>query len=694
MDAHIVNLKVGLMVKIKRSNGVIQDASITEVTAEKSVVRVEWLEDSISKAKEIDIENLLLLNPNLVEKMPPPSLPRRRTQIPKRELALPRNGIAIRSTRSRAQAQAALEVQIAPNLRMAEVEPVNYKNVSAVKCFAGRKSTCVRETERLKKQRDDRRTQLHEIRGKRAQEYDTSNPNWEFMKMITEFRASLDCYHPLSTSDPVELHKICVCVRKRPLSRKEKMKKEIDVITVSSKNVVLVHEPKMKVDLTKFLDNQPFKFDYVFDDSAINEEVYRFTAKPLVQTIFERGMATCFAYGQTGSGKTHTMGGDFSGKNQDSSKGIYALATQDVFSLLEQPRYKDLNLKVFVSFFEIYSGKVFDLLNKKTKLRIMEDNKQQVQIVGLLEQDVFCVDDVIMNIDMGSNYRTSGQTSANNYSSRSHAVFQIILRKKDKLYGQFSLIDLAGNERGADTNSADRLTRMESSEINKSLLALKECIRSLGQNNNYTPFRASKLTLVLRDSFIGENSRTCMMAMISPGLNSCEHTLNTLRYADRVKELCVDTPNEPECSTISQGNEINESLEQSDIRLLCEQIPGKNEVLSENQEMFTAQGGLDVPQEAPSKICDMHVDVSRLLELEEQVVDEHREIQQKLLQWGDADNKLLKMTQLPDFNLETYTNILQSYMDERMEIFEEFDKSLKALRQALQKEEQAAKIKG
>lgn len=448
------------------------------------------------------------------------------------------------------------------------------------------------------------------------------------------------------------------------------MKKEIDVITVSSKNVVLVHEPKMKVDLTKFLDNQPFKFDYVFDDSAINEEVYRFTAKPLVQTIFERGMATCFAYGQTGSGKTHTMGGDFSGKNQDSSKGIYALATQDVFSLLEQPRYKDLNLKVFVSFFEIYSGKVFDLLNKKTKLRIMEDNKQQVQIVGLLEQDVFCVDDVIMNIDMGSNYRTSGQTSANNYSSRSHAVFQIILRKKDKLYGQFSLIDLAGNERGADTNSADRLTRMESSEINKSLLALKECIRSLGQNNNYTPFRASKLTLVLRDSFIGENSRTCMMAMISPGLNSCEHTLNTLRYADRVKELCVDTPNEPECSTISQGNEINESLEQSDIRLLCEQI------------------------EAPSKICDMHVDVSRLLELEEQVVDEHREIQQKLLQWGDADNKLLKMTQLPDFNLETYTNILQSYMDERMEIFEEFDKSLKALRQALQKEEQAAKIKG
>ncbi|XP_041063819.1 kinesin-like protein KIF2C isoform X3 [Carcharodon carcharias] len=665
MAQHFGRLKVGLIVKIQRSNGMIQDASITELFTEKSCVRAEWLEDTISKAKEIDIESLLLLNPHLVEKMPPSNLPRRNSRVPRRESALPRNGVTKeipRSTRSRTQAT--LEMQFVPNSRP-EVEPVSFRNIST-----GRKSVCVRETEKLRKQREDRRTQLQEIREKRGQECETGNPNWEFMKMIAELRTTLDSYQHLSTSDPVELHKICVCVRKRPLSKKEKAKKEIDVITVSSKNVVLVHEPKMKVDLTKYLDNQPFRFDYAFDDFVTNEEVYRFTAKPLVRTIFERGMATCFAYGQTGSGKTHTMGGNFSGKNQDCSKGIYAFATQDVFLLLEQPRYKDLNLKVSVSFFEIYSGKVFDLLNKKTKLRIMEDNKQQVQIVGLQEQNVFCVDDVIMNIDMGNNYRTSGQTSANSNSSRSHAVFQIILRRNDKLYGQFSLIDLAGNERGADTSSADRQTRMEGAEINKSLLALKECIRSLGQNSIYTPFRASKLTLVLRDSFIGENSRTCMIAMISPGLNSCEHTLNTLRYADRVKELGVEeVSNEPACSTISKEQRFNESLE-SDIRLLCE----KNE--------------------APSKICDLHVDVSRILELEEQVVDEHREIQQKLLLWSDADDKLLKMTQLPDYNVENYTNILQTYIDERMEIFQDFDKNLKALRQALQKEEQAAKTQG
>jgi kinesin family member 2/24 len=106
----------------------------------------------------------------------------------------------------------------------------------------------------------------------------------------------------------VDDHQITVCVRKRPLSRKELMKKELDVITVPTKDTLIVHEPKTKVDLTKYLENHNFRFDYAFDDSCNNELVYRYTAKPLVQTIFDGGMATCFAYGQTGSGKTHTMG--------------------------------------------------------------------------------------------------------------------------------------------------------------------------------------------------------------------------------------------------------------------------------------------------------------------------------------------------------------------------------------------------
>ncbi|VDP98753.1 unnamed protein product [Trichobilharzia regenti] len=206
----------------------------------------------------------------------------------------------------------------------------------------------------------------------------------------------------------------------------------------------------------------------------------------------------------------------------------------DVFNL-NATVYKHENLRIDAAFFEIYSGKVFDLLNKKAKLRVLEDAKGQVQIVGLREEEVNSVDCVLKLLQHGAHIRTSGQTSANQHSSRSHAVFQLILKKQStgKIHGKFSLIDLAGNERGVDTSSSDRHTRMEGAEINKSLLALKECIRALGRRGAHLPFRASKLTQVLRDSFIGDRSRTCMIAMISPGMSSCEHTLNTLRYADR-----------------------------------------------------------------------------------------------------------------------------------------------------------------
>merc|ERR1719415_6367 len=145
-------------------------------------------------------------------------------------------------------------------------------------------------------------------------------------------------------------HQITVCIRKRPMSQKELKKKEVDVVTVPQREMITIHEPKSKVDLTKYLDNQHFRFDYAFDESTDNEMVYKYTAKSLVQSIFEGGMATCFAYGQTGSGKTHTMGGEFKGKNQDCSNGIYALATRDVFQLLNSSKHSDKNLVVSCSY--------------------------------------------------------------------------------------------------------------------------------------------------------------------------------------------------------------------------------------------------------------------------------------------------------------------------------------------------------
>ncbi|KAG1941967.1 kinesin-like protein KIF2C [Pimephales promelas] len=494
------------------------------------------------------------------------------------------------------------------------------------------------------------------------------------MCMIRDFRASLD-YRPLTTDDLIEDHRICVCVRTRPLNKKELTMKDLDVITIPSKDVVMVHEPKQKVDLTRYLENQTFRFDYAFDDTSTNEMVYRFTARPLVETIFERGMATCFAYGQTGSGKTHTMGGDFSGKNQDCSKGIYALAARDVFLMLKKTNYKKLDLQVYATFFEIYSGKVFDLLNRKAKLRVLEDGKQQVQVVGLQEREVKCTEDVLKLIEMGNSCRTSGQTSANAHSSRSHAVFQIILRRRGKMHGKFSLIDLAGNERGADTSSADRQTRLEGAEINKSLLALKECIRALGRNKPHTPFRASKLTQVLRDSFIGENSRTCMIATISPGMASCENTLNTLRYANRVKELSIDPSAVLEGRSVGQLDVleaqwgVGSSPQRDDLKLLCEQ----------NEEEVSPQ------------LFTFHEVVSQLVEMEEQVLEDHRAVFQESIRWLEDEKVLLEMTEEVDYDVESFATQLEQILDQKIDVLTELRDKVKSFRSALQEEEQASK---
>ncbi|XP_029479573.1 kinesin-like protein KIF2C isoform X1 [Oncorhynchus nerka] len=575
MDSAMANLLVGFPVNIQRSDGRVHTANIKTVDSTTSIVKVEWFEKSVCRGKELEMNELWSLNEALFEHMKSATTPAppekkyesrlRSSRIPApSNLPLPRKSIR-QTCLFRAPAPVSEPAKTKQDFLSSEYPPSVLK-ASGVPNRVGKrndqrqtvvlppvnetKSVLVTSTSLSDKRRSVVPTDMskpvnkrlsHAVKSsdmvpKKGKFGDTNRPNKQFYQMIEDFRETLEVF-PLSPSDTVEAHRICVCVRKRPLNNKEVTKKEIDVVTIPGNGTLLVHEPKQKVDLTKYLDNQVFHFDYSFDESSTNDLVYRFTAKPLVQTIFDGGMATCFAYGQTGSGKTHTMGGDFSGKSQNSSKGIYALAAQDVFTLLKQRRYSSQDLCPYVTFFEIYNGKVFDLLNKKATLRVLEDEKQQVQVVGLQEMYVSCAEDVIKMIEMGSACRTSGQTSANANSSRSHAILQVILRRRNQLHGKFSLVDLAGNERGTDVSSNDRQTLAETAEINRSLLALKECIRSLGMDSQHIPFRMSKLTQVLRDSFIGENSRTCMIAMVSPGMASCDYTLNTLRYADRAKEL-------------------------------------------------------------------------------------------------------------------------------------------------------------
>ncbi|KAH8411322.1 hypothetical protein KR215_002150 [Drosophila sulfurigaster] len=556
-------------------------------------------------------------------------------------------------------------------------------SINPAAAAGSRRSHALKEVERLKENREKRRARQAEMKEEKValMNQDPGNPNWETAQMIREYQNTLE-FIPLIDGQMVDDHQITVCVRKRPLSRKELNRKEIDVISVPRKDVLMVHEPRTKVDLTKFLENHKFRFDYAFNDTCDNAVVYRYTAKPLVKTIFEGGMATCFAYGQTGSGKTHTMGGEFKGKVQDCKNGIYAMAAKDVFVTLNGPRYRSLNLVVSASFFEIYSGKVFDLLADKQKLRVLEDGKQQVQVVGLTEKVVDSVEEVLSLIQHGNAARTSGQTSANSNSSRSHAVFQIVLRPmgSTKIHGKFSFIDLAGNERGVDTSSADRQTRMEGAEINKSLLALKECIRALGKQSAHLPFRVSKLTQVLRDSFIGEKSKTCMIAMISPGLSSCEHTLNTLRYADRVKELVVK-----DLAEIGAGDadpvETIEVMDDDDERELDQQQGGMGMAQHSSANMHhnhhqalqrghnnnnnNSKNGnaahMDLAMlsslsehEMSDELIVQHQAIDDLQQTEEMVVDYHRNVNATLENFLAESKELYDLTNYVDYDQDAY----------------------------------------
>lgn len=680
----MAKLQVGMDVDIQRTNGRIHSAVISSIDYANRSVTVEWSESEEIKGKEIDFESVYLLNPNLSEDVPNPS----KTVAPRRVLPPRPSVAALNSTKGslRVRQTSRQTISNGNGMSIPEALPTVLSSApcginqsqhlnqtvgqksAVIPAASRRRSNVVKEVDRIKKQREERRCRQAEQKAEKMElmsAVDQGNPNWEFLGMIREYRSQIE-FKPLNMGDPVEIHQICVAVRKRPMNKKEISKKDIDVITVPSKDLIVVHEPKHKVDLTRYLENHMFRFDYAFDETADNELIYRYTAKPLVQTIFEGGMATCFAYGQTGSGKTHTMGGDFHGKSQDSSRGIYYLAARDVFKLVKSPKYRNEDFVVFASFFEIYSGKVFDLLNGKAKLRVLEDAKNQIQVVGLQERAVETVDDVLKLIQMGNNIRTSGVTSANNHSSRSHAVFQIILKKRNnRLRGKFSLIDLAGNERGADTSSANRQTRMEGAEINKSLLALKECIRALGRKGAHLPFRASKLTQVLRDSFIGENSRTCMIAMISPGMQSCEHSLNTLRYADRVKELGAENP-EPK------------NAEYDD------------DMLTRNGDDLALLHNSNA-DDLPDDLYNFHETLSHLQEMEDEILDIHKTFVDTLPQWTSTHSQLLKMTAEVDYDVDSYVAQLEDSLDEHIDVLSRFKDKVAGFRGQLAEEELMSK---
>ncbi|KAB5578762.1 kinesin [Coniochaeta sp. 2T2.1] len=291
----------------------------------------------------------------------------------------------------------------------------------------------------------------------------------------------------------------------------------------------------------KRVKDQVFAFDRVFDENASQADVYEGTTKNLLDSVLDGYNATVFAYGATGCGKTHTITGTAQ------QPGIIFLTMQELFEKINE-RSSEKHTEISLSYLEIYNETIRDLLvpgGSKQGLMLREDANQGVSVAGLTSLHPKDVQEVMDMIVQGNEYRTVSPTEANAVSSRSHAVLQINVAQKDRnadisephTMATLSIIDLAGSERASATkNRGERL--LEGANINKSLLALGSCINALcdARKKNHVPYRNSKLTRLLKFS-LGGNCKTVMIVCVSPSSSHFDETQNTLRYANRAKNI-------------------------------------------------------------------------------------------------------------------------------------------------------------
>lgn len=294
---------------------------------------------------------------------------------------------------------------------------------------------------------------------------------------------------------------------------------------------------------TKRYKDKRFMFDRVFGHHTRQTDVYEATAQPLLQGLLDGYNATVFAYGATGCGKTHTISGT------ESDPGIIYLTMADLFQRIEDRR-EDWNVEVSVTFLEIYNEEIRDLLAESGShqprggLAIRED--KTVKVVGLVELRPRNAEEVKEIVIQGNLRRTQSPTHANETSSRSHAVLQVHVSQsprtasvtEQRTLGTLSIIDLAGSERAAaTTNMGQRM--VEGANINKSLLALGNCINALCESGGavrHIPYRNSKLTRLLKFS-LGGNCKTVMIVCVAPTSAHFDDTHNTLVYAERATKI-------------------------------------------------------------------------------------------------------------------------------------------------------------
>jgi kinesin family protein 2/24 len=476
--------------------------------------------------------------------------------------------------------------------------------------------------------------------------------------------------------------------------------------------------------ITKFIENHDHRFDNVFGDLHDNEDMYKSSLQPMLDKLFNDGVVTMFAYGQTGSGKTFTM------------VALQNLAIEDIYNLAEND-YADLDPQISLSFYEIYSGKILDLLNNKKRLQVLEDGANKIVVKGLQEISVESETELKDAIQFAHSVRTTHATQANDTSSRSHAICCINVRDgQGNILGKFLMVDLAGSERAQDIRSNNRDRRAEGAEINKSLLALKECIRALddakGNKDAHVPFRASKLTMVLRDSFMGTKKNICigMIACVSPGYSHADHSLNTIRYAERLKEFPTESQyaklvqksgaevpkpkpkSKPKQKTSETSKEnkppkggitkITKRAKWGKIdRTEVEELKVEEEINEEDQEnlMRTKKGELEdwkllkqtlrFGGEDDIVALDIQEKADMLMEKKEELISKHMKYIRQVALMLKQEGELITNVQKPDCDEDHYIRNMRQIVKQKLKIYKDLDRDLDEI-ENLQKEEEEA----
>ncbi|XP_076970387.1 kinesin-like protein KIF18A isoform X2 [Tamandua tetradactyla] len=414
------------------------------------------------------------------------------------------------------------------------------------------------------------------------------------------------------TEDDDLCYHMKVVVRVRPENTKEKAAGFHKVVHIVDKHI-LVFDPKQEElsffhgkkttnrDITKRQNKDlKFVFDAVFDETSTQLEVFEQTTKPILHSFLNGYNCTVLAYGATGAGKTHTMLGSAA------EPGVMYLTMLDLYKSMDEIKEEKV-CSIAVSYLEVYNEQIRDLLVNSGPLAVREDAQKGVVVQGLTLHQPKSSGEILQLLDNGNKNRTQHPTDVNATSSRSHAVFQIYLRQQDKTasinqnvrIAKMSLIDLAGSERASAT-SAKGTRFLEGTNINRSLLALGNVINALAdtkRKNLHIPYRNSKLTRLLKDS-LGGNCQTIMIAAVSPSSVFYDDTYNTLKYANRAKDIKSSLKS----NVLSLDNHITQYVkicneQKKEILMLKEKLKAYEEKKAFSDENNEAKLIISNPQE-------------------------------------------------------------------------------------------------